>query len=94
MTKADKIFHEASALSPIEKARLIDKLISDLDKSDSELNDLWEKEAEERIDAYEHKAEEDGHKTHPYNVVRCNRNVQIIFLWYIILIFIIASRSD
>jgi len=53
MTTADQIFHEASALSPLDKARLIDKLISDLDKSDLEINELWAKEAEERIDAYE-----------------------------------------
>jgi putative addiction module component (TIGR02574 family) len=52
MTTADRIFHEASALSPIEKARLIDKLISDLDKSDPEINEMWVKEAEDRIDAY------------------------------------------
>lgn len=53
MTTADKIFNEASALSPIEKAWLIDKLISDLDKSDPEINEMWVKEAEDRIDAYE-----------------------------------------
>jgi len=53
MTTADKIFHEASALSSIDKARLIDKLISDLDKSDPEINEMWVKEAEDRIDAYE-----------------------------------------
>lgn len=53
MTTADKIFNEASALSPIEKAWLIDKLISDLDKSDPEINEMWVKEAEGRIDAYE-----------------------------------------
>lgn len=53
MSTADKIFNEASALSPIEKAWLIDKLISDLDKSDPEINEMWVKEAEDRIDAYE-----------------------------------------
>jgi putative addiction module component (TIGR02574 family) len=53
MTTADRIFHEASALSPIEKAWLIDKLISDLDKSDPEINEMLVKEAEDRIDAYD-----------------------------------------
>lgn len=53
MTTADRLFNEALALSLLEKARLIDKLISDLDKSDPEINELWVKEAEERIDAYE-----------------------------------------
>jgi hypothetical protein len=31
----------------------IDKLISTLDKSDKELDELWIKEAEDRIDAYD-----------------------------------------
>lgn len=53
MTTADRIFNEASALSPIEKARLIDKLIYDLDKLDPEINEMWVKEAENRIDAYD-----------------------------------------
>jgi putative addiction module component (TIGR02574 family) len=53
MITADRIFNEASALSPVEKARLIDKLISDLDNSDPKINELWVKEAEDRIDAYE-----------------------------------------
>ncbi|HHE31343.1 MAG TPA: addiction module protein [Chlorobaculum parvum] len=53
MSTADTVFNEASALSPLEKARLIDKLISDLDKSDQEINQLWVKEAEDRIDTYE-----------------------------------------
>jgi putative addiction module component (TIGR02574 family) len=53
MSTADRIFNEASALSPIDKARLIDKLISDLDKSDPEINEMWVKEAEDRIDAYD-----------------------------------------
>ena len=53
MTSTDIIFAEASALSPFEKAQLIDKLISSLDKPDKEIDKLWEKEAEDRIDAYD-----------------------------------------
>ena len=53
MNTADRIFNEASGLSPIEKARLIDKLIYDLDKLDPEINEMWVKEAENRIDAYD-----------------------------------------
>jgi putative addiction module component (TIGR02574 family) len=53
MATADRIFKEASALSPSEKAQLIDKLISTLDKSDKEIDELWAKEAEDRIDAYD-----------------------------------------
>ena len=53
MTTADRIFNDVSALSLIEKDRVIDKLISDLDKSDPEINEMWVKEAKDRIDAYD-----------------------------------------
>jgi putative addiction module component (TIGR02574 family) len=53
MATTNKVLKEALALKPAEKAELIDKLISSLDKPDSELEDLWAKEAESRIDAYE-----------------------------------------
>jgi hypothetical protein len=39
-------------LSSSEKERLIDKLISSLDKSDKVIDLLWEKEAKGRINAY------------------------------------------
>jgi putative addiction module component (TIGR02574 family) len=53
MSTTDNIFKEALALSPSEKAQLIDKLISTLDESDKEIDQLWAKEAEDRIDAYD-----------------------------------------
>ena len=53
MTTTDNILKEALTLSPSEKAQLIDKLISTLDKSDKELDELWAREAEDRIDAYD-----------------------------------------
>ena len=53
MTATDRIFKEALTLSPSEKAQLIDKLISTLDKSDKEIDELWAKEVEDRIDAYD-----------------------------------------
>ena len=53
MTTTDNIFKEALTLKPSEKAQLIDKLISTLDKSDKEIDELWAKEAEDRIDAYD-----------------------------------------
>jgi len=53
MTTTDNIFKEALTLSPSEKAQLIDKLISTLDKPDSEIDKVWAKEAEDRIDAYD-----------------------------------------
>ena len=39
-------------LNPFQKAQLIDKLISSLDKSDKEIDELRAKEAEDRIEAY------------------------------------------
>jgi len=53
MTATDNVFKEALTLKPSEKAQLIDKLISSLDKPDREINELWAKEAEDRIDAYD-----------------------------------------
>jgi len=52
MITTDNIFKEALTLRPSEKVQLIDKLISTLDKPDKEIDELWAKEAEDRIDAY------------------------------------------
>jgi putative addiction module component (TIGR02574 family) len=52
MNNSDNILREALTLNPSEKAQLIDKLISSLDKSDREIDELWAKEAEDRIEAY------------------------------------------
>ncbi len=53
MTITDNIFKEALKLTPSEKAKLIDKLISNLDKPDKEIDELWAREAEDRLDAYD-----------------------------------------
>ena len=53
MATTNKVLREALTLKPAEKAELIDKLLSSLDKPDAEIDDLWAKEAESRIDAYE-----------------------------------------
>jgi len=53
MAAPNKILKEALNLKPAEKAELIDKLIYSLDKPDAEIDELWVKEAENRIDAYE-----------------------------------------
>ncbi len=53
MTTTDKFFKEALTLRPSEKAQLIDKLLYSLDKSDKEIDKLWAKEVEDRIDAYD-----------------------------------------
>ncbi len=53
MTTTDNILKETLTLRPSEKAQLIDRLISTLDKPDKEIDKLWAKEAEDRIDAYD-----------------------------------------
>ncbi len=53
MSRTDHILKEALMLKPAEKAQLIDRLIFSLDKPDNELDELWAKEAENRIDAYD-----------------------------------------
>ena len=53
MAITNNILKEALTLKPSEKAQLIDKLISSLDKSDKEIDELWAREAEDRIDAYD-----------------------------------------
>jgi len=53
MATTNKILEEALTLKPAEKAELIDRLLSSLDKRDAEIDELWAKEAENRIDAYE-----------------------------------------
>jgi putative addiction module component (TIGR02574 family) len=53
MATTDNIIIEALTLRPSEKAQLIDMLISSLDKPDKEIDKLWAKEVEDRIDAYD-----------------------------------------
>ena len=53
MAVSKEILKEALNLTPTEKAELIDKLLTSLDKPDKDLDDLWAGEAEDRIDAYE-----------------------------------------
>ena len=53
MASIENVSKEALTLKPSEKAQLIDKLLSSLDKSDKEIDELWAKEVEERIEAYD-----------------------------------------
>jgi putative addiction module component (TIGR02574 family) len=52
MATPEKILKEAISLPPTEQAKLVDQLISMLDKLDPELDRLWADEAESRLDAY------------------------------------------
>lgn len=53
MDVANNILKDALNLKPSQKAELIDRLLSTLDKPDREIDKLWAKEAEDRIDAYD-----------------------------------------
>ncbi|GAB6057869.1 addiction module protein [Desulfonatronum parangueonense] len=53
MTSISTIFNEALSLKPSEKVQLIELLISALDESDKDTAQLWSKEAESRVDAYD-----------------------------------------
>jgi putative addiction module component (TIGR02574 family) len=53
MADPNEVLKEALALRPAQKAELIDKLLLSLDKPDKDIDELWAKEAESRIDAYD-----------------------------------------
>ncbi len=50
---AEQVFNEALSLPPSERAQLAERLFSSLEISQEELDRLWAKEADSRIDAYE-----------------------------------------
>ena len=47
------IFEEAVRLKPDKRAELVDTLLSSLNKPDKEIDRLWAKEVESRIEAHE-----------------------------------------
>ena len=50
----DKVLAQALELSPIERAELIEKLLSSFEfPSRKSIDEMWAKEVEDRIDAYE-----------------------------------------
>jgi putative addiction module component (TIGR02574 family) len=49
----DKIAEEIRELPDIEKLRLVDTILSDLDKPDPEIDRVWAEEARKRWAAYE-----------------------------------------
>jgi len=53
MSVSEEILKEALNLTPEKRVELIEKLLISLDNPDKELDLLWAKEAEARIDAYE-----------------------------------------
>ena len=49
---AETLLRQALQLPPIDRAALVESLITSLDKPDPELDALWLKEAEDRMAAY------------------------------------------
>lgn len=49
---AREILDLAMGLPALEKARLVDQLLSSLDEPDEAIDALWRKEVEDRIQAY------------------------------------------
>lgn len=52
MLAIQEICDEAMTMQPLEKIRLIDKLLLSLDIPNQTIEEEWNKEAQERIEAY------------------------------------------
>ncbi|MCL0061858.1 addiction module protein [Thermodesulfovibrionales bacterium] len=50
--KTKQMLENVLTLPPVEKANLIDRLLSSLDQPDEHIDALWRKEVEDRINAY------------------------------------------
>lgn len=53
MALSNQILKDALALTPVEQAELVDRLLSNLDRPLREIDERWAEEAESRIDAFE-----------------------------------------
>lgn len=51
-TSAETLLRQALQLTPLDRAALVESLITSLDKPDAELDALWLKEAESRMAGY------------------------------------------
>jgi putative addiction module component (TIGR02574 family) len=51
-TSAERLESEIRALSDLDKLRLVDAILTDLDKPDPELDRIWVEEARKRLAAY------------------------------------------
>ena len=51
-TDADKLISEIRALPQEEKLRLLDVILTDLDKPNTEIDQIWANEARKRWDTY------------------------------------------
>ncbi len=51
-TDTKQVLKEALELPSVERATLVDQLLSSLDEPDEHIDALWRKEVEDRINAY------------------------------------------
>ena len=51
-TDTKQVLKEALELPSVERATLVDQLLSSLDEPDEHIDSLWRKEVEDRINAY------------------------------------------
>ncbi len=51
-TDTKQVLKEALELPSVERATLVDQLLSSLDEPDKHIDALWRKEVEDRINAY------------------------------------------
>lgn len=51
-TSADKLVLQIKDLPDVEKLRLVDAILTELDKPDPEIDRIWAEEARKRWDAY------------------------------------------
>jgi len=52
MAATDKLVSEIKALPDVEKLRLVDAILTDLEKSDPDFDQIWTEEARNRWAAY------------------------------------------
>ena len=52
MTCAQELYHQANQLPPLEKLRLAELLLADLDTPNPEIDAIWREEAQKRWQAY------------------------------------------
>ena len=53
MSVVEEIFEEIAILKPLERIELVDKIFNSLENSSKQIDELWSKEAESRIQAYD-----------------------------------------
>ena len=51
-TTAERLSEEIQSLTDVEKLRLVDAILTDLDKPDPELDRIWAEESRKRLAAY------------------------------------------